>query len=80
MVNRLIPRGLLSVEGKPVSRFRLGSPCRAIRALDVAVHVWWPAIIEPRAPRVAKYLRETSPRWGRSFRSWDSSTIASLDK
>ena len=70
MVNRFLPWQLLKAEGKPVSRFRCGSPCRFIRSLDVAVHVWWPAIIEPQAPRLAKYLRESSPRFGKAFRSW----------
>jgi hypothetical protein len=54
----------------PVSRFRLGSPCKFIRSLDVLVHIVLPELIENVLPRVARYLRSTSPRWGRSWRTW----------
>ena len=57
-------------EQEPVSRFRWGSPCRFVRAIDVAVHVLLPAALEERYPELATYLRSTSPRWGRSFRGW----------
>ena len=70
MIDRLIPWGILKAEGRPVSRFWFGSPCRLIRALDVAVHVWLPSAIEGGFPELATYLRSTSPRWGRAFREW----------
>lgn len=57
-------------EGRPVSRTRLGSPCRLIRSIDMLVHLVIPELIEDALPRVARYLRRTSPRWGRSWRSW----------
>lgn len=57
-------------ESEPVSRWRFGSPCRFVRAIDLAVHVLIPEVIHPRAPRIANYLRRTSPRWGRTWRSW----------
>lgn len=58
------------VERAPVSRFRFGSPCRFVRAIDVAVHLALPECLERVLPRVAWYLRSTSPRWGRSWRAW----------
>jgi len=61
---------LRSVEREPVSRFAAGSPCRFIRSLDVLVHVIVPELLERPAPRIARYLRSTSPRWGRSWRHW----------
>jgi hypothetical protein len=63
---RLAPK----VEGKPISRTRLGSPCRFVRRIDILVHLVVPELIEDALPRVARYLRRTSPRWGRSWRSW----------
>jgi hypothetical protein len=57
-------------EQVPVSRFRFGSPCRFIRWIDVAVHLVVPEILERPLPTIARYLRSTSPRWGRSWRSW----------
>jgi len=57
-------------EGKPVSRTRLGSPCRFVRSIDMLVHLVIPELLEDALPRVARYLRRTSPRWGRSWRSW----------
>lgn len=60
-----------SVERMPVSRFRFGSPCRFVRVLDLAVHLVLPELCERvGALRVARYLRSTSPRWGRSWRKW----------
>jgi len=63
-------RMLPLVEKKPESRFWFGSPCRFIRTLDVLVHIVLPEAIESIFPRTAKYLRTTSPRWGRSWRRW----------
>lgn len=57
-------------EEPPVSRWRFGSPCRFVRALDLFVHVIVPLYLSPRLPRVATYLRRTSPRWGRAWRAW----------
>jgi hypothetical protein len=59
-----------ATEQEPVSRFAWGSPCRFVRAIDVAVHVILPGMLEERYPELATYLRSTSPRWGRSFRGW----------
>ena len=58
------------LEGRPISRFRLGSPCKFIRSIDVVVHLVVPELIEDVFPRLARYLRRTSPRWGKSWRSW----------
>ncbi len=57
-------------KNKPVSRFKLGSPCKFVRTLDIAVHIVLPEFIENALPKLAKYLRSTSPRWGQSWRSW----------
>lgn len=57
-------------EQAPVSRFRFGSPCRFVRTVDLAVHLVLPEMLERALPRVARYLRSTSPRWGRSWRAW----------
>lgn len=57
-------------EEAPVSRFRFGSPCRFVRAIDFAVHVVLPGMLAEGYPELARYLRSTSPRWGRSFRHW----------
>lgn len=57
-------------ERAPVSRFWFGSPCRFVRAIDAAVHVWLPAAVAERFPMLACYLRSTSPRWGKAWRSW----------
>jgi len=57
-------------EQKPVSRFWFGSPCRFVRSIDLAVHVWLPEAITEKYPELATYLRSTSPRWGRSWREW----------
>lgn len=59
-----------ATEAPPVSRFRWGSPCRFVRAIDVAVHVVLPGMLEEAFPVWACYLRSTSPRWGRRWRSW----------
>ena len=61
---------LRSAEMAPSSRFKCGSPCRFVRTIDVAVHIVLPELIEDKLPGVAKYLRSTSPRWGRSWRHW----------
>jgi len=58
------------VERVPVSRFRFGSPCRYVRAVDIIIHLVLPEILEDTFPRLTTYLRSTSPRWGRSWRSW----------
>jgi hypothetical protein len=57
-------------ENAPTSRFWFGSPCRFVRSLDAAVHVWLPAAIGERFPLLACALRSTSPRWGHAWRSW----------
>ena len=57
-------------EQAPTSRYWFGSPCRFVRVIDFAVHVWLPAAISERHPYVAAYLRTTSPRWGRAWRGW----------
>jgi hypothetical protein len=61
---------LKQVEKPALSRFRFGSPCRFVRQVDVVVHIVLPEMLEKRFPRVADYLRRTSPRWGRSWRNW----------
>lgn len=67
---------LLSAVEKPVlSRFWFGSPCRFVRQVDVLTHIVVPELLEDRLPRLAKYLRRTSPRWGRSWRNWSSETL-----
>ena len=63
-------RRLSRAELTPESRFWFGSPCHFVRAVDVFVHIVLPEWIEHLMPRVAVYLRRTSPRWGRSWRSW----------
>ena len=63
-------RRLRRVELTPESRFWFGSPCRCVRYLDVVVHIVLPELIERRIPRLSRYLRRTSPRWGRSWRRW----------
>lgn len=61
---------LTHFELTPESRFWFGSPCRFVRFLDVLVHIVLPEWMEDLTPRLALYLRQTSPRWGRSWRSW----------
>ena len=61
---------LRDVEAPPESKFWFGSPCRLVRRLDILVHIILPELIEKRMPRLAIALRKTSPRWGRSWRSW----------
>ncbi len=62
---------LLSAVEKPVmSRFWFGSPCRFVRQVDVLTHIVVPELLEGRLPRLANRLRQTSPRWGRSWRNW----------
>lgn len=63
-------RAYVSTETVPTSRFWFGSPCRFVRSIDLAVHVWLPAAIEERFPELAVYLRTTSPRWGAQWRDW----------
>lgn len=55
-------------ERPPESRFRIGSPCRWIRAIDVLVHIVIPELLEQWWPAITRALRDTSPRWGRSWR------------
>ena len=62
---------LVATEREARSRFRFGSPCRFIRTIDIVVHIVLPELIEKAMPKTAKYLRSTSPRWGRSWRDWD---------
>lgn len=61
---------LRDAEGSPISRFVFGSPCRFVRRLDILAHIIVPEIIEYTHPELARYLRSTSPRWGRSWRHW----------
>ena len=61
---------LWHVELTPESRVWFGSPCRCVRYLDVLVHIVLPELIEGRMTRFSRYLRRTSPRWGRSWRHW----------
>jgi len=63
-------RKLRNVELTPESRFWFGSPCRFVRSIDIFVHIVLPEWVEDSMPRFASYLRRTSPRWGRSWRSW----------
>lgn len=57
-------------ESEPMSRYRVGSPCRFIRRLDLFVHVIVPEMVVERHPLWACYLRTTSPRWGKAWRGW----------
>jgi hypothetical protein len=59
-----------ATEQAPVSRFPWGSPCRFVRSIDFTVHVLLPQALAEKYPELARYLRSTSPRWGRSFRDW----------
>ena len=61
---------LVATERQARSRFRFGSPCRFIRSCDIFFHIFIPEVVEVFAPRIARYLRSTSPRWGRSWRTW----------
>ncbi len=61
-----------SAERRARSRFAIGSPCKFIRALDVLVHLVIPELIENTSPLIARYLRQTSPRWGQSWRGWEN--------
>jgi len=63
-------RAVKQIKATPVSRMRIGSPCKFIRKLDLLIHIIIPELIENRAQRLARYLRRTSPRWGRSWRGW----------
>lgn len=61
---------LRQVEAPPQSKFWFGSPCRFVRRIDVLVHIILPELIEKRMPKTTARLRRTSPRWGKSWRSW----------
>jgi hypothetical protein len=63
-------RLIMRREQTPESRFWFGSPCRFVRRLDAFVHVVLPEMLIEKYPIVACYLRSTSPRWGRSWRTW----------
>ncbi len=63
-------RRLRHVELTPQSRFWFGSPCRCVRYLDVLIQIVLSELVEDRMPRFSRYLRRTSPRWGRSWRQW----------
>lgn len=52
------------IERKPVSRFRLGSPCRFVRSVDFVIHRYLPEALVERFPRLAAALADHSPRWG----------------
>ena len=52
------------------SRFTFRSPCYFVKSMDILVHVAIPELIEDTFPTVTRYLRSTSPRWGRSWRDW----------
>lgn len=52
------------------SRFIFRSPCYFIRSIDITIHIVLPEMIEGVFPALARYLRSTSPRWGRSWREW----------
>ena len=65
-------RLLSAVEKPAMSRFWFGSPCRFVRQVDVLTHIVVPELLEGRLPRLANRLRQTSPRWGRSWRNWSS--------
>ena len=58
------------VEQEKQSRFWLGSPCKFVRSLDLLIHLIIRELVEDLTPAVARYLRHTSPRWGRSWRGW----------
>lgn len=60
----------VAAEQAPRSRFWFGSPCRFIRTVDLIVHLILPELLERPCPRLVRYLRSTSPRWGRSWRGW----------
>jgi hypothetical protein len=62
---------LVATEREARSRFCWGSPCRLIRTMDILCHIVAPELVENSMPRVAKYLRNTSPRWGGSWREWE---------
>lgn len=55
-------------EKEPESRFKFGSPCRWIKPIDVFIHIIVPEWLELHTPRLSRMLRDTSPRWGRSWR------------
>ncbi len=61
---------LRAVEKPVLSRFWFGSPCRFVRQVDVLAHIVVPELLERRLPRLAHHLRQSSPRWGRSWRDW----------
>lgn len=49
---------------------RPGFICRYVRTVDLFVHVIFADMVEDRFPRFAVYLRNTSPRWGATWRNW----------
>lgn len=55
-------------EAEPKSRLEVAgqgiSPCAFSRKVDYAVHVLLPEMLAEKYPRIAKQLRDTSPRWG----------------
>ncbi len=63
-------RRLRQLQLTPKSRFWFGSPCSCVRQIDVLVHIALPELIENIMPRLTKQLRQSSPRWGRSWRDW----------
>lgn len=62
---------VMSHESTARSRHWFGSPCRFIRQIDILVHVILPEMLYEKHPVWACYLRSTSPRWGRAWRSWN---------
>lgn len=63
---------LVATEREARSRFKWGSPCRLVRTIDIICHIVIPELLEDITPQVTRYLRRTSPRWGRSWRKWDT--------
>jgi hypothetical protein len=63
-------RKFTQTHDEPTSRFWFGSPCRFVRNLDKLVHIILPEMLYEKHPVWATYLRTTSPRWGRKWRTW----------
>ena len=61
---------LPAAQQERVTRFWFKSPCYFVRAIDVAIHITLPELIDGFAPVSAAWLRKESPRWGRSWRGW----------
>lgn len=62
-----------ATEDKHMWRPRLSRPgfiCRYVRTVDLFVHVILAEMVVEKFPRFASYLRNTSPRWGSTWRNW----------